>query len=183
MTLKPARPEDVLRVRDDLWLADPAPQPAPDFLEEHAHEFAFETARPLDAVWRWLNDPATFTDSQVWPYRVEFVSPDPAVPAGFHEGVLNTHHGPLLNFAGVLTEVRPPAYRDLRYYYGAYAVSPRLIRPTRLQFWTETAGQGTAVRLRVDSLVRRGWGGRWTWMQERFWRRFPRWLERAVPDG
>ena len=102
------------------------------------------------------------------------------MPAGFHVGVLNTHHGPGLNFAGVIAAVEPMAYRDLRYFYGAYALSPRWIRPTRLQFWTEADGEGTGVRLQVDSLVRAGWGGRWSWLQERFWRRFPRWLRKGV---
>ncbi len=30
-----------------------------------------------------------------------------------------------------------PAYRDLKYFYGPYALSPRLVRPTRLRFWVE----------------------------------------------
>lgn len=102
------------------------------------------------------------------------------MPPGFHVGVLNTHHGPLLNFAGVLTAVEPPAYRDLQYYYGAYAVSPRLFRPTRLQFWLDETDGGTSMRLRVNSHVRRGWGRWWTRGQNLFWRRFPRWMDRAV---
>ena len=179
--LTPMTAGDVRRVRDELWLTDPAPQPVPAFLEPHVYEKTFTVAkRPAD-VWRWLNDPATFADSQIWPFRVEFVSPDPGVPAGFHEGVLNTHHGPLLNFAGVMAEVRPPEYRDLRYFYGAYAISPRLIRPTRLQFWTSPSDDGgTTVRLRVDSLVRRGWGPRWTRLQGCFWTRFPKWVAKAA---
>ena len=32
------------------------------------------------------------------------------------------------------TGIIPGFYRDLRYYYGSYAVSFRLIRPVRLQF-------------------------------------------------
>ena len=75
-------------------------------------------------------------------------------------GVLNVHHGPLINFAGVIGEVRDPrpgvpAYRDLKYLYGSYAISPRFARPTRLQFWAEEADGHTCVTLQLDALVRR----------------------------
>ena len=183
--LTPLSPAEVLTADPATWRTPAAPQPCPAWMEPHAHEVRFVTPHPRAAAWAWLNDPATFTDGQIPPFRVEFVSPDPAVPPGFHVGVLNTHHGPLLNFAGVLTDVRPPEYRDLHYYYGAYALSPRLIRPTRLQFWLEDAAAldgapGTAVRLRVDSLVRRGWGRWWTRGQNLFWKRFPKWMGGAL---
>lgn len=147
------------------------------------HEFTVD--HPRDAVWAWLVDPATFVDGQVWPYRVEFVDPETGQDAGFRSGVLTNHHGPGLNVCGVLGEIRERAYRDLRYTYGAYALSPRVARPTRLQFWlTDAPAGGTTVRLQVDAHVRarlrRPWraGNRW------FWRRFAGWLDRAVaPDG
>ncbi len=82
-------------------------QVAPDWMEPHAHEMSLTVPRSIDSSWRWLNDPDTFIRGQIWPCRVEFVSPDPAVPPGFHVGVLNTHHGPWMNFAGVITEFRP----------------------------------------------------------------------------
>ena len=162
------------------------PHEAPPWMQPHRHGFAFTLPRSLPDCWRWLNDPATFVDGQIWPYRVEFVSPDPAVPPGFHVGVLNTHHGPGLNFAGVMTAVEPMAYRDLRYFYGSYAISPRLIRPTRLQFWTEAVAgdlagpDQTAVRLQIDSFVHRRWAGRWSWLQDRFWKRFPKWMQSGI---
>jgi hypothetical protein len=64
------------------------------------------------------------------------------VDGGFEPRVLNVHHGPQLNVAGVIGEVRDPqsgvaAYRDLKYFYGSYAISSRFVRPTRLQFWAE----------------------------------------------
>jgi len=149
-------------------------------MEPHAHEMSFKVPWSIESSWRWLNNPDTFIRGQIWPYRVEFVSPDPAVPPGFHVGVLNTHHGPWMNFAGVITEIRPMEYRDLRYFYGAYAFGPRWIRPTRLQFWTEPVDSGTQVRLRVDSLIRKGWARPWTWMQARFWQRFPKWMRRGI---
>ena len=175
-------PSDVLHVGPPHSFGV-VPHQAPASMVPHEYASTFTIDRPLPAVWTWLNDPATFVDGQVWPYRVEFVSPDPAVPAGFHVGVLNTHHGPGLNFAGVITNVQPMAYRDLRYFYGSYALSPRLLRPTRLQFWTQAEGNGTQVRLQIDSFVRRGWDTRWTWMQNKFWTRFPKWMRKGIDDA
>jgi hypothetical protein len=66
----------------------------------------------IGRVWRWLNDPASFVEGQIWRFRVEFVD------GGFEPGVLNVHHGPSLSGAGVIGEVREPRpdlppYRDL----------------------------------------------------------------------
>jgi len=143
---------------------------------------AFLTPHRIGRVWAWLNDPATFVDGQVWPYRVEFVD------GGFEPGVLNVHHGPFLNVAGVIGEVRGPeagdtAYRDLPYFYGSYAISPRLVRPTRLQFWAESAAGGTAVTLQLDSLVRRPFARPWGVAQGIFWSRFPRWMDSALRNS
>ena len=108
---------------------------------------------------------------------------------GFEPGVLNVHHGPFLNVAGVIGEVRGPgegsgAYRDLPYFYGSYAISPRLFRPTRLQFWAERSGRDTAVTLQLDSLVRRPFLRTWDLAQVIFWSRFPSWMDSALrnPD-
>lgn len=149
---------------------------------EHVYRKTFETPHPISEVWRWLNDPATFTEGQVWPFRVEFVD------GGFEPGVLNAHQGTFINFSGVIGEVRGPedgaaAYRDLEYFYGSYALSPRLARPTRLQFWAEPSsrpGAGTRVTLRLDSLVREPLIRPWELAQRVFWSRFPRWMGRAL---
>ncbi len=168
---------------------DPAPQATPPGFVPHAYEKTFATPHERAAVWAWLCDPATFTEGQVWPFRVEFVHPETGAPAGFEEGVLNVHHGPLILFAGVLGEIRAPEYRDLRYFYGSYAISLRLIRPTRLQFWLSdlggsgAPGGGTIVRLRLDSAVRPWLGALWTRAQGVFWDRFPRWMERSLGAG
>ena len=87
-----------------------------------------------------------------------------------------------MNFAGVIGEVREREYRDLKYFYGSYALSPRFARPTRLQFWIRPSPGGTEVSLRVDSLVRRRFLGLWDFGQDVFWRRFPRWMERALGE-
>lgn len=159
------------------------PQGKPPGFIPHVHRYEFRTPHPPSLVWAWLNDPATFTEGQVWPYRVEFID------GGFEPGVLNAHQGPLLNLPGVIGEVRPlgqgPAYRDLQYLYGSYALSPRLVRPTRLQFWAEGSGGGTFVTLQLDSLVRRRFVRVWSILQRIFWERFPRWMSSALrdPDG
>ena len=155
------------------------PNGASEGFVPHAYRKAFLTPHDIGRVWAWLNDPATFVDGQVWPYRVEFVD------GGFEPGVLNVHHGPFLNAAGMIGEVRSPgecgaAYRDLPYFYGSYAINPRLVRPTRLQFWAEESVGGTAVTLRLDSLVRRPFRRPWSVAQAVFWARFPRWMDSAL---
>ena len=154
------------------------PAGAPNGFVRHAYEKTFSVGHPVGRVWAWLNDPATFVDGQVWPFRVEFVD------GGFEPGVLNVHHGPFLNVAGAIGEVRGPgartAYRDLKYFYGSYALSPRLARPTRLQFWAEERGGGTVVTLRLDALVREPFVPVWDFGQRVFWSRFPRWVESAL---
>ena len=154
------------------------PVGAPEGFVEHAYQKTFFVGHPVGRVWGWLNDPATFVEGQVWPFRVEFVD------GGFKPGVLNVHHGPLLNVAGAIGEVRGlgerPAYRDLKYFYGSYAISPRLARPTRLQIWAEEGGAGTVVTLRLDALVRRPFARTWGLGQRVFWSRFPRWIDSAL---
>lgn len=155
------------------------PVGAPEGFVEHVYRRPFVTPYPVRRAWAWLNDPATFVEGQVWPYRVEFVA------GGFEPGVLNLHHGPFLNVAGAIGEVRGPdegpvAYRDLKYFYGSYAISPRLARPTRLQFWAEEASAGTVVTLQLDALVHRRFTGVWEFGQRVFWSRFPRWMDSAL---
>lgn len=161
------------------------PNGAPEGFVPHVYRREFVTPHGIERVWDWLNDPATFVEGQVWPFRVEFVD------GGFEPGVLNIHHGPFMNFAGAIGEVRGPeegagdgvAYRDLKYFYGSYAISPRLVRPTRLQFWAERSGGNTLVTLQVDSLVRRRFVPAWDLSQRLFWSRFPRWLGAALGNS
>lgn len=162
------------------------PVGAPPGFVPHVYRSVFEVPYPWKRVWGWLNDPATFTGGQVWPFRVEFLD------GGFEPGVLNVHHGPFINFAGVIGEVRSPGegaagYRDLKYFYGSYALSPRLCRPTRLQFWVEeppdAAGPGretSRVTLQLDSLVRRSFLRPWHLSQRLFWSRFPGWMRAGL---
>ena len=138
--------------------------PAPAHFQPHHFEHTIVVAAPVAAVWDWLNRTETFTRGQPPGYRVEFVGDR------FEPGVCTVHHGPFLNFAGVIGEMEALRYRDLRYFYGSYALSLRLIRPTRLQFWLEARGdRSTQVRLRVDSHVRPWMAGLWTLAQRLFW--------------
>ena len=98
------------------------------------------------------------------------------------------HHGPLLNVAGVIGEVRDPrpdtsAYRDFKYFYGFYAISPRIVRSTPLQVWVEATdfeGTDTLVTLRLDSFVRRPFVPLWEHSQRIFWPRFPVWMKKEL---
>ena len=151
------------------------PQGAPAHFGPHVFEKSFTVPAPREAVWAWLNDPATFVDGQVWPFRVEFVG------GGMEPGVLNIHHGPAMNFVGVVGEMHRPVFRDLHYLYGSYAVTLRWFRPTRLRFWLAENGDGeTVVRLRLDSLVRRRMHGAWTFLLKAYWSLFPFWTRRGV---
>lgn len=133
------------------------------------------------AVWSWLCDPATFTDSQLPPWRVEFLDPLTGGPAGFRPGVLTTHHGPLLHVCGVIAAVEEEEYRDLQYTYGAYALSLRLARPLRLEFWLDDEAPGrTRLRLRVTSDVRAWFLSPWRLGNRLFWSRFGHWCERSL---
>ncbi len=40
---------------------------APPGFVEHAHELSFLTPYSRSRAWRWLNDPATFVEGQIWP--------------------------------------------------------------------------------------------------------------------
>lgn len=136
-------------------------------------------ARDRTTVWRWLQDPATFVDGQVWPYRVEFL-PEPGQHA-FAPGVRNTHHGPLLHLPAVVGEVREPTHRELIYLYGAFVGGFRLLRPSRLTFDLRDAGPGRCeVTVGIEAQVRPGL--RWPWEvgNRLFWRRFARWCEAAT---
>lgn len=151
----------------------------------HVFEKSWRVAAPQSAVWGWLNDPATFT-RQVWPYRVEFL-PGSGIDgaSGFAVGVLNAHHGPLLNASGVITAIDDGAngvasYRDLWYCYGSFVVGMRFARPTRLQFWVDGDEHAASVRVQLDVQIA-PW---FTWAFARgnamFWSAFPSSMRRGV---
>lgn len=155
-----------------------APQAAPPNFLRHQFRRTWSLKAPPEQVWNWLNDPNTFTNGQIPPYRVEFASADLETPRGFQVGGLNMHHGPGLLASGTLTEIREGEYRDLQYFYGSYVVSVRLVRPTRLQFWLEESANGTQVTMQLDSLVNGWFEFLWELGLRGFWMFFARWMRR-----
>lgn len=157
-------------------------QSQPPGFKSHAFEFEVIVPASNEAVWTWLNDTRTFTDTQYWPFKVEFYSPSPdSIPNGFNEGVVTNHHGPFLGLPGELVKITPNAYRDLQYYYGSYALSFRWIRPYRLEFWTEPDGSQTKIRCKLSSYVKPWIARFWTKAQAMFWLSFKRWSRKAIP--
>lgn len=164
-------------------LVAPAPAEPPSGFVRDVYEHVWTINRPRDDVWQWLCDPATFTDGQIPPFRVEFLT-NTTGQSGFHEGVYNAHVGPLMSFSGVLGEIDEGKYRDLQYFYGSFAVSHALFRPVRLQFWLdETDSSTTILHLQLDTFVRERALGVWQKLMGVFWRRFGRWCEKAVPNN
>ena len=156
-------------------------QPPPPGFKEHSYKFTFQFEGEASHVWQWLNDTATFTDTQVWPWKVEFYSPDPdKIPNGFHQGVLTNHFGPWINLAGELTAIDNGKYRDLQYFYGSYVISFRLIRPYRLEFSTEQKGDITHITGELKSYVKPSLSGIWTNVQKIFWGRFENWARKSI---
>ena len=176
--------EPVVRMEGPIMSVAPFPQDPPSGFVQHVYDHRWEIGRPRSAVWSWLCDPSTFTDGQIPPFRVEFLT-NAAGETGFAEGVYNSHVGPLMCFAGVLGEIDDQRYRDLQYTYGSYAVSHALFRPTRLQFWlADGPTPGTTVLdLRLDTFVRARAVGAWRRLMGVFWTRFGRWCEKAIPNN
>lgn len=155
-------------------------QPHPPGFKDHQFSFEVDIPNTAGDVWTWLNDPSTFIDDQIWPYKVEFYSPDPEnIPNGFHEGVLTNHTGPFINFAGKLTAIEPH-YRDLQYCYGSYAFAFGWFRPYRLEFWTEEQEGGTKLKCTLSTYVKPSLYNLWERSQRIFWRRFKRWSKKSV---
>ena len=181
-----AAPTDDLSIRHSgpIMQIAPAPSTPPPGFVRHVYDHVWVVERPRADVWAWLCDPATFTDGQIPPFRVEFLT-NGAGETGFHEGVYNAHVGPLMCFAGVLGEIDTERYRDLQYTYGSYAVSHALFRPVRLQFWLDDGltENSTVLRLQLDTFVRERALGVWTRMMNVFWKRFGHWAEKAIPNN
>ena len=164
----------------------PAPSTTPRGFVRSTYRHEWLIARPRAEVWSWLDDPATFTDSQVKPYRSEFVANDEGDndgADGFAEGCYHGQVGPMLSLAGVLGAIEPDRYRDVQYFYGSYIGSRWLFRPTRVQFWLDD-GPGahcTVMRVRMDAHVRRRAQPVWERMMTSFWTRFGRSSARRQP--
>ena len=168
-------------------MSHPIPvQSCPDGFRTHVFEKTFHLDRNWQTAWHWLMQTETFTRGQIWPYRVEFIDtplPNGDIARGFDVGTLNAHHGPFMNFCGVIAEVEEHtnrACRDLQYTYGAYALAFRLIRPNLLRISAVAAGsEQCQVTVRVESFVRPWISRLWTLAQACFWPGFGLSLKRA----
>ena len=163
------------------------PQVRPSGFTDHAFDFSCTIDRPWGVVWDWLLEPDTFVKGQFWPFRVEFLdtpSEDGSVARGFDVGTLNAHHGPFMNFCGVISLVEESddvCVRHLDYGYGAYPIGFRFIRPFKLIIKVESKGPDAChVTVTVRSHVRRSLCGTWTLMQRLFWPSFKRLLRRGI---
>jgi hypothetical protein len=171
------------RMQGPILSVAPFPNSPPPGFVSNTYDHVWQIGRSRTAVWDWLCDPATFVDGQIPPFRVEFLQ-NAAGQTGFSEGVFNAHVGPFMSFSGVLGQIEPERYRDLQYFYGSYALSHALFRPTRLQFWLDDGPDPdtTVLRLQVDAYVRRSAVRFWSRAMGLFWKRFGSWCERAIPN-
>ena len=100
----------------------------------------------IERSWDKLQRRETFVDSQFFPFRVEFDSLNQF--GQFEEGELNIHHGPLMSFHGAIGECSN-SYRDLKYFFGSYFISFRIVRPVRLEFFKNES----SIELKLTSFV------------------------------
>jgi len=119
----------------------------------------------VNAFWEKLNLRETFVDAQFFPFKVEFATG--LKNGNFETGELNIHHGPLLSVHGLIGDISEN-YRDLNYFYGSYALSFRLVRPTRLEFFREEDG----IRLKLHAFVKPWFIPLWRFGNNFFWNFF-----------
>ena len=119
----------------------------------------------LENFWRRLQLRETFTRGQLFPYRVEFAASEQSGP--FQEGELNIHHGPFLSAHGAIDGLTD-SHRGLAYYFGAYAISFRLIRLVRLDFYREPSG----LKIRFQAFISPWFMPFWSLSNRIFWGSF-----------
>ncbi len=153
-------------------------QTRPASFMQHVYSKKFLINSSLEDVWDVLMRQATFSDMQLWPFRVEFDSPEGE--DNMTVGMDNIHHGPFMLFSGVLTEINDHKYRDLHYYLGSYFLNVRWIRPARLEFFVNPGTDGTELELRLTTYVKPWIKGAWNAMLSMFWINFGSWFNRYV---
>ncbi|MBE33039.1 hypothetical protein CL647_02800 [bacterium] len=153
-------------------------QPKPKKLKTHSFKKSWLIPHTDKECWNILNKMETFTESQVFPYKVEFI--DKKKPPSFNQGVWTNHHGPLLNLCGQIGKMIKYSYRDLNYSYGSYVVSFRLIRPTRLQFFLEKKNNETIITVQLDSYVSAWLQKTWSLFQAIFWSNFGKSISKKI---
>ena len=137
----------------------------PSFITNEINKFFPCGHQKKETIFDNLQKRETFVKGQIPPYKVEF---DSELQTGtFKEGELNIHHGPLLSVHGIIGEISE-SYRDLKYFYGSYILSFRLIRPVRIEFFKEEEG----IRLKVTCLVKPWFIRPWVLLNKIFWKFF-----------
>jgi hypothetical protein len=139
--------------------------PTPKNMRLNQFTYQMNYGKKAELVWNILQRRETFCRGQLPPWRVVFES---GLSSGTMEkGEFSIHHGPMLSAHGVVTEINDH-YRDLQYGYGSYAISYRLIRPYRLQFFKEK----DLVRLQFDVYTPAWFAGIWNLLSFIFWPQF-----------
>lgn len=146
-------------------------QPKPASMKVHRFKQTWTVSAPVANCWNILNRMETFTEGQLFPYKVEFLAED-GEPPRFETGVWTNHHGPLLNVCGQIGKMIPNSFRELNYCYGSYVCSCRIIRPVKLQFFFEDLQDSTKITLQLDCYVHRVIYPLWTTVQSIFWSGF-----------
>ena len=117
------------------------------------------------SLWKKLNRRETFTEGQIFPYKVEFESGESS--GFFEQGELNIHHGPFLSVHGAIGKISD-TYRSLDYFYGSYVLSFRLVRPTKLEFFQTSEG----MRMELTAFVAPWFLPFWNLGNKAFWKVF-----------
>ena len=138
----------------------------PIFMQKDLFTLEFPLSKhKRDRVWESLQQRETFTQGQIFPYRVEFETGKEHGP--FDSGEKNIHHGPLLHLPGEIGNVTDD-YRSLFYYFGSYVISFRLVRPACLEFFKTDKG----IKLSLKSFVKPSFGFLWRFGNKIFWKFF-----------
>jgi hypothetical protein len=137
-------------------------------VDEYERVFTYSDDQ-ISSVWRRLQLRETFTQGQLFPYRVEFSAN--SQQGEFSPGELNIHHGPFLSVHGAIGEVTEN-YRSLNYFYGSYVFSFRLVRPVSLGFFRD----GNNLKLRLKVYIRPWFRPVWLFCNMALWSSFKRLL-------
>lgn len=137
--------------------------------EVYEDSFLFDELK-IEKYWNKLQLRETFVSGQLPPYNVEFETGK--IKGTFEEGELNIHHGPFLSVHGAIGKVTND-YRDLKYFYGSYFLSFRLVRPVRLEFFKEK----NLIKLKLSYFIKPWFKKIWNPINKFFWKSFPRLLK------
>ena len=145
---------------------DPLNFPLPKKMRNHEFSLSWHFSKSTTKkIWDKLQRRETFTKGQLPPYKVEFESGHNV--GKMEAGELNIHHGPFLSAHGIIGEIND-SYRDLKYSYGSYVLSFRIVRPVRLEFFKKN----NSIKLKFTCQVHHLFYFIWHVLSEIFWRQF-----------